>query len=184
MAVVTIISILMVIAIPSISHRLQEYRSQQVANEISALYRNARMRALARGSAVVVRWSVTAGKFTVYEAVQGSAAPTGCEPLPAATCPVTTAQEANLVVLRELAPESSSYDVVMTGPPPDSGTASTEGEFDICYSPLGAASSRTVAPGSFSPLTGVPQVTVSRSDSVGLTRRVLVLPNGTSRVTI
>ncbi len=185
MAVVTIIALLMTIAIPSITNRLREYRSQQAANDIAAVYRNARMRALARGSAVMVRWDQAAAKFTVYEAVQGASSAAGCAPLPSATCPTSLAQMAAAVVVNEYGLNAGTHTVTMAGPPPAGGGAGTAvSNFDMCCSPLGSASTRGTAPNAFAPLTGVPEVTVKRTDTIGLTRRVLVMPNGTSRVAI
>ena len=188
MAVVTIITLLMVIAIPSITHRVREYRSSQAANEIAALYRNARMRAMARGSATVVRWDQTTETFTVLEAVQGTTAVEGCEPLPSAVCPPNEAANAAMVLVNQFVPDTiGDHTISVDGPPPAVGGAAAENlsALDVCFSPLGAARMRTSFSAGFTgTLTGVPQVNVSRDDGVGLLRRVLLLPNGVSRVTL
>lgn len=188
MAVVTIITLLMVIAIPSITHRVREYRSSQAANEIAALYRNARMRAMARGSATVVRWDQTTETFTVLEAVQGTTAVEGCEPLPSAVCPQNEAANAAMVLVNQFVPDTiGDHTISVDGPPPAEGGTATANlsALDVCFSPLGAARMRTSFSAGFTgTLTGVPQVNVSRDDGVGLLRRVLLLPNGASRVTL
>jgi prepilin-type N-terminal cleavage/methylation domain-containing protein len=56
MVVVLIIGILASIALPSMLQRFRERRSAEAAQRVAALYRGARMRAMGRGSAVLVRY--------------------------------------------------------------------------------------------------------------------------------
>src|SRR5512146_66728 len=77
--VVIIIAVLAVMAIPTITQQMRSRRTQFAAKEVAALYRDARMRAMGRGSAVLVRFesNVTAeGRLEMREAVRsGSANP-------------------------------------------------------------------------------------------------------------
>jgi hypothetical protein len=73
-----------VIAMPAIARRMQDRRTQQAAYEVSALYRDARMRALGRGGAMLVRFTGT--KFEVFEAVRGDDDAEDCQQLPISTC--------------------------------------------------------------------------------------------------
>ncbi|HMR09923.1 MAG TPA: prepilin-type N-terminal cleavage/methylation domain-containing protein, partial [Polyangiaceae bacterium] len=74
--VVIIIAVLAVLAIPSVLNTLRDRRVQNAALEVGALYRNARMRAMARGGAVLVRFDGTAtpqGRVQLREALRGQA---------------------------------------------------------------------------------------------------------------
>jgi hypothetical protein len=55
---------------------------------------------------------------------------------------------------------------------------------DICFSPLGRPYWRRAHTGAFVPMTEVPEIEVSPIDGVGLTRTVLVLPTGASRLAL
>lgn len=181
MTVVIIIGVLMVIAVPGIAHRMDEYRSMQTANEIAAVYRNARMRALARGSAVTVRFNATAQSFDVLESVEGGVST--CARRPSTSCVTANQQLVNRVVL------GGDRAASMIGPA--DAIEDEEGEpaaaLDVCFSPVGATRFRPSNNSTLqvSPMTGVAQVIVSRQGgAVGLTRNVLVLPNGTARVVV
>ena len=59
---------------------------------------------------------------------------------------------------------------------------------EVCFSPLGRPYRRFAFTGAFVPMAEVPYIEVSRVDASnqpeGLTRTVLVLPNGTSRLSL
>ncbi|HSC85960.1 MAG TPA: prepilin-type N-terminal cleavage/methylation domain-containing protein, partial [Polyangiaceae bacterium] len=71
MVVVLIITILAVIAVPGISRQLANRRARTSADFIATLYRNARLRAMARGSAVLVRFDAATSRYEVREAIWG-----------------------------------------------------------------------------------------------------------------
>src|SRR5688572_2277518 len=73
-AVVVIIAIVAALAMPSITSRLRERRVQQAAQTVAQIYSTARMRAMGRGAAVLVRY--TAGEFQIREAIRGAAVET------------------------------------------------------------------------------------------------------------
>src|SRR5688500_11028421 len=81
-AVVVIIAIVAALAMPSITSRLRDRRIQQAAQTVAQLYSTARMRAMGRGAAVLVRYN--AGDFELREAIRGATVETdaNCRPLP------------------------------------------------------------------------------------------------------
>src|SRR5512142_3422479 len=100
MVVVVIITALSALAIPSILRQMRDRRTRQAAEEIASVYRQARLRALGRGSAVLVRYANNS--YETREAVLGGATP-NCVQLPVASCtvpnwnnPSTTSQRLSL----------------------------------------------------------------------------------------
>ncbi|MCB9588679.1 MAG: prepilin-type N-terminal cleavage/methylation domain-containing protein [Polyangiaceae bacterium] len=181
--VVIIIAILAVIAIPAISKRMKDRRTSELAQRVSHIYRDARMRAMGRGGAVMVSYTTGAGagQFTVREGVVGTSGT--CAELPSNGCNRNWAV-ADSRVMNTLSVDSSgeyqNMKVTMTDP-----AASGVSTMDICYTPLGRTFVRYAAGSAFVPLTGVPFANVSRYDGstpVGLARNVVILPNGTSRL--
>lgn len=189
--VVVIIGILAALAIPQISEQLSNARADRAAQEIAGLYRNARFRALGRGSAVLVRYA--SGAIEVREAIQGTTS-TRCPQLPNPSCTSTTwvAGEANNRLLTSFDPASlaqyRTHDVHVSLTDP-SGAAQTQ--MDVCFTRLGRAYVRysSVAGTAFVPLIGAPQATVYRQPTgtpapIGPQRRIAIMPNGGTRVTL
>jgi prepilin-type N-terminal cleavage/methylation domain-containing protein len=190
--VVVIISVLAALAIPSITSRMRDRRTQQAAQEIVNLYRTARMRAMGRGSAVLVRFDTTApaGRFQVLEAVRGATPdPSGaattdpaCQRLPVSSCLLTnwTAGASNNQLIGSFDPAArgdfAGVSVQMAGP----GAAGAVSELDVCFTPLGRTFVRSGIRSPFAALQGVPVASVTRG--VGLTRQVMILPNGHARL--
>lgn len=189
MAVVIIVGILAVIAVPGAANRFRENRSQRAANEVATLYRNARMRAMARGAAVLVRWDGANERFHVLEATQGVDDPANpCTRQPAGQCRSPSNRWAADGPSRELGRFS----------PDELGEHTTtllvrQGEnevavanYSICFSPMGAAYATdqdvTVNAAVLQPMNQVATARVARDSGIGLARRVFFLPNGTSRV--
>jgi type IV fimbrial biogenesis protein FimT len=192
--VVIIVSVLAALAIPSITARVRDRRTQQAAQEVMTLYRNARMRAMGRGSAVLVRYDNSGtpeGQFQMREAVRGATTDPNCSQLPVNTCLLPSWADGNPDnrVLSSFEPairaEYAGVNIVMNGPPPTNATP--QNQVDICFTPMGRAFVRfNNAPGTpFEPLTGVPVADVWRQGTdgspVGLTRHVMILPNGHAR---
>lgn len=190
MAVVVIVGILAVIAVPGAANRFRENRSQRAANEVATLYRNARMRAMGRGAAVLVRWNAANETFQVLEAAQGGDPANPCDRQPAHQCrsPLDRWEvgRAGGELFRELGAFS----------PDDLGEHTTTlllGEdedevasYSICFSPMGPAYASDqdidANAGLLQPLSEIPVARIARESGVGLARRVFFLPNGTSRV--
>jgi type IV fimbrial biogenesis protein FimT len=177
MVTVVIISIIAAIATPGILARVDNYKTRSAAESIAATFRLARLRAMGRGAAVVVRYEAASGNVSVLEGIQGpDASDTGCANLPAPSC-LSPATRFNAASTRYQTLES--YDA--TGSASYTLTASLGGTSDICFTPLGRAYSRATFAEAFLPLTTPVTMTVTRG-SGGLVRTVAILPNGTSRV--
>jgi len=202
MVVVVIITALAALAIPSIIRQMRDRRTRQAAEEIASLYRQARLRALGRGSAVMVRYrSSDNGFFEVREAVLGGAGT--CAALPTTNCASTLwdqdATKANgSKLITQFNPAAGVYDGVTSiahasqvgGSPQVAGLADLVADtgvanLDVCFTPMGRTLFRTTGTISdpLAPMTGVPAVTVSRNTG-GLTRIVLIPPNGLARTDV
>ncbi len=179
MVVVVIIAILAAISVPMFVARMRERRSQQAAMQLAGIYREARMRALGRGAAILVKykdatWSVLEG----VEGAQASIARTtsaNCQSLPTTGCLTngwTSATSRNITTF-----DPSGLGESLTAKVKFGGSDQTK--LDVCFSPLGRAFVRT--DGTWSTLTSVITVDVQRGTE-GLQRTVVVLPNGTARL--
>lgn len=175
MVTVVIIAVIAALATPGIQARVNSYRARSAAEMIASTYRLARLRAMGRGSAVVVRFN--SGEITVLEGIQGTAASNaGCANLPAPSCtdPATrfnSGSEALHQTVESYDSEGSSYTV----------THSLGATTDVCFTPLGRAFSRASFSGTFAQLLTPATLSVSPGTG-GLIRRVVVLPSGTARV--
>ena len=180
--VVTIIAVFAALAIPTVVVQLRDRRVQEAARRIGSVYREARLRALGRGSAVLVRFN--AGVMTVHEARVGG--PGGgnadCADLPVSSCLNTnwSAAAAQRVVDGYRPPTSgelSDLTVAIT----DSLDAAVP-NLDICFTPMGRGFSRREnTNGPFAPLGDAFVATVSRA-GLTRTRQVVLMPNGTARL--
>lgn len=175
MVTVVIIGLLAALATPGILARVNSYKTRSLSEMIASTYRMARLRAMGRGSAVVVRYD--AGTITVLEGIQGpDAANAGCQNLPAPSC-LMPATRFNAASARYQTVESysTSGDGIYT-------VSSSLGTLsDVCFTPMGRAYSRTDLTATFAQLLTPATFSVTHG-SGGLVRRVLVLPNGTARV--
>ena len=200
MVVVVIITALSALAIPSIVRQMRDRRTRQAAEEIAAIYRNARLRALGRGAAVMVRYASNAG-FQVREAVLGGGST--CATLPVTSCGnAIWDQNANIAngtqQVTTFNPTTGVYDGVtiaaLVGDPSVGGgsatlTTASVTAFDLCFTPMGQALYRITAGATdpLFPMTGVPVVTVKRITSgaqEGLQRVVVIPPNGLARTDV
>jgi type IV fimbrial biogenesis protein FimT len=182
MAVVTIIAVFAALAIPSAVVQLRDRRVQEAARSIALVYREARLRALGRGSAVLVRFDD--GVMTVHEARVGAAVGgvAGCADLPVSSCLDTDwslAAEQRVVggYQPPASGEMSDLSVAVT----DSADAAVP-NLDICFTPVGRGFARREnTNGPFSPLADAFVATVSRP-GMTRTRQVVLMPNGTARL--
>lgn len=179
MVVVVIIGVLAAIAMPTIAARLRERRSAEAALRIAGIYREARMRALGRGAAVLVRFS--AGGFTVFEAIRPPLAnKADCAGEPSSSCTTTNwTNDANRTQLSTFNPTTrKDYENVSVALGAPSGAT----YYDVCFTPMGRAYHRTVALDPLTPMTSVATFNVQRA--TGLTRTVTLLPNGIARLAL
>lgn len=188
-AVVVIIAVVAALAIPSIASRMRDRRTQQAAQTVAQLYTTARMRAMGRGAAVLVRYE--AGTFQVREAIRGTASETdvNCQPLPVSSCMIGNSwlvdpTSPNRLITTFDPLNRSEFEGLRIEMTPASGGPAT-GAMDVCFTPMGAAFVSYSAGGALQRLTGVPVANVWREDSgtaVGLKRVVMIMPNGNSHL--
>jgi Tfp pilus assembly protein FimT len=189
MVVVIVIGVLAALGIPSIATQLRDRRTNQAAHEVALLYRQARSLAMGRGSAVLVRFDGSAnGRIEVRESMDPD--PNHCLTLPATSC-----SAANWNAASPLNRLVASFDVNDNGPYErvklaffQASGASAGNAVEVCFSPLGRPFRRFAFAGAFVPMAEVPYIEVKRVDAAnqpeGITRTVLVLPNGTSRLSL
>ena len=191
MVVVVLISIIAAIAVPGVVQRLRARRATEAAERIATLYRGARVRALGRGAAVLVRFENS--RFTVYENIVGATAATtetgnaACAQMPSASCLRTNWANTGADTRREVGgfryADRAEYldSKVVVSVLDTAGSATTT--LDVCFSPIGQAYTRTNLTGTLTPLNGVVGATVTRTGITGITHRVTVIPNGIAAVT-
>ena len=184
MVVVVIIGLLAAIAVPQIASRMRERRTSQAAQEVALLYRNARLRALGRGFAVMVRYDSGTGEFRVLETLPTGGL-TNCTPLLPPSCANTdwaVASATRLVDKFNPSSATSIYSGITVSVTPQAGGSATS-ILDLCFTPRGRAFSRTVAADALQPMTSVVDISVGQ-DSPMLQRHINVLPNGMARVAL
>lgn len=185
MAVVVLITVLASMAIPLATRQIRDRRTQDAAQQIATLYQSARMRAMGRGSAVLVRYTPgTPGIFTVLEAQRGpndtaNGAPNAaCAALPVSSCLTTdwvnaSSQQYRVVSTLDLSADSG-LTIVMNG-----STA-----LDMCFTPMGRTYAGVTGQ-TLNSVTDVYTATVGRAAASNVRpRQVLVLPNGASRISL
>jgi type IV fimbrial biogenesis protein FimT len=189
--VVIIVGVLAVLAVPAVTGQMRSRRTQFVAKELSSLYRTARMRAMGRGSAVLVRFDRTVeqeGRFEVREAVRSAQVNPNCNRLPVSSCTLTTWLPANpdsMVINQFILAGKSQHEGIRTRVKDPANN--DQSQMDVCFTPMGRTFMRYGQANQFTALTTVPRVKVSRVDTsnsvpYGPTRWVLVLPNGNTRL--
>ena len=184
MVVVLIIGLLAAIAVPQITSRMRERRASQAAQQLALLYRNARLRAMGRGFAVLVNYSASTGEFRVLETLPAGGL-TDCVPRLPPTCSNTSwAVPTATRLVEKLTPSGVtgiySGITVSVATQPGSSVTST---LDLCFTPRGRSFSRTALSNPLQPMTGVVEITVGRATPM-LQRRVNILPNGMAQVAL
>jgi prepilin-type N-terminal cleavage/methylation domain-containing protein len=183
MAVVLIITVFAGLAIPTAVVQMRDRRVQEAARRIGLVYREARLRALGRGSAVLVR--IVNGDVTVREAQLGTAVngDAGCTSLPMSSCLNTNWGGANAdrVVDGFHVAASGEYSNLTVAIADSASTAVAN--LDICFTPMGRAFARRaiLAGTPFAPLTDTFVATVTRP-GVTRARQLALMPNGTARL--
>lgn len=185
MTVVVLITILASATIPLATRQMRDRRTQDAAQQVATLYQSARMRAMGRGSAVLVRYTPgSPGTFTVLEAQRGpndtatGATNAECAALPVSSCLTTDWNN----------PATEQYRAVSTlDLKADTGlTIEMNGgvPVDVCFTPMG----RTYSAKTGELLTATSAVytaTVGRGSTSNVRQReVLILPNGAARLSL
>ena len=183
MVVVVIIGLLAAIAVPQIASRMRERRTNQAAQQIALIYRNARLRAMGRGFAVLVNYSATSG-FRVLETLPAGGL-MNCAPMLPPSCTNTNwavATQTRVVETFNPGGSTGTYEGVLVGVTTQPGGA-VASSLDLCFTPRGRTFSRTLAADALAPMTGVIDIQVGRAAPM-LQRHVNVLPNGMARVSL
>lgn len=191
MAVVILVGILAAIAVPAAASAMRERRSARAAHQIVLLYNLARSRAMARGSAVLVRYNPSLGGFEVREAITGANnAANVCDLIPNTRCTVDWNGVTQNQLLEEFKPlGTDTYDgVTMQYTEHDESTDTVRAIVDTCITPSGRAFFRTTTAGGFQEITGVHDIRVwmaaPNGNVIGVERTIYVFPNGTARIAL
>lgn len=181
--VVVIISVFSALATPAIVKQLRDRKLVEAGQRIASVYRQARMRAMGRGSAVLVRFG--GGTYSVFEAQMGSRqSNAACAALPFSSCVNNTwslADQRRLVDGYRPAAAGMLKDLAF-GMLGGSTAESSVAELDVCFTPMGRVFSRESNKDEdlFQPMASAYLATVSAA-ALGRERRVVILPNGTAR---
>jgi type IV fimbrial biogenesis protein FimT len=189
MVVVLIIGITAALATPTMTEQVKERRARDTAQRIAQLYSGARMRALGRGSAVMVRYRAASG-FRVIESVQGAtaaaaqnAASATCAAQPGLGC-LANNWAAGADTWREVASLTPLSTLTVTAKAQDSTTVKTS--MDICFTPMGRSFLSFDGNPPTQPMVGATTIDVQRNiegtSLKGLLRTVAILPNGMARL--
>ncbi|HEX2876050.1 MAG TPA: prepilin-type N-terminal cleavage/methylation domain-containing protein [Polyangiaceae bacterium] len=180
--VVLIVGITAALATPTVSAQVRERRSRDTAQRIAQLYSVSRMRALGRGTAVMVRYRSDTG-FSVVESVLGATAA-------AANGSVTCANQPGLGCLTNSWTDPDTSRVVTTLMPQSDLTVTVRDQsavaktkMDICFTPMGRSFISFDGTAPTASMVGATTVEVQRTGKgLGLLRSVAILPNGMARL--
>ena len=180
MVVVIIIGITATLATPTVVEQMRERRSRDAAQQIANVFTGARMRAMGRGAAVMVRYNAVTG-FQTYDSVEGAMASTrgeaACVSAPGLGCLSTDWSDAtNKRLVSAYVPADT---ITVAGYDP-TGTVATD--IRICFTPSGRSFASYLAADPSAAMAGSVEFTVKRGQ--GLLRRVAVLPNGNARLAL
>jgi prepilin-type N-terminal cleavage/methylation domain-containing protein len=197
--VVIIIGIIAVLAIPSMRIGTYDRHAYQDAGAVMQLFREARLRAVARGGATLIQMTTSGtssttdrGTFGMYEAVAQNPNGVAGAQTPIATCKSPTNWTlANLPILDGVnlngSPEADADIRTAFNVYSSAGTQSF-GAVYICYTPLGrsylvtgASALATPVFDGLIPTTSPIEVRVQRATG-STVRSVLVPPNGMARI--
>jgi prepilin-type N-terminal cleavage/methylation domain-containing protein len=181
MVVVIIIGVTAALATPTVVEQMRERRARDTAQQIANVFTGARMRAMGRGAAVMVRYNSTTG-FRTFESIEGAMATTRgeatCASAPGLGCLSTDwATPANERLVSTYLPADS---IKVIGYAPNGTTESTD--IRICFTPSGRSFASYLAADPSLAMAGSVEFTVKRT--TGLLRRVAVLPNGNARLAL
>jgi prepilin-type N-terminal cleavage/methylation domain-containing protein len=192
MVVVVIIGILAAISLPQVVQRMRNRRGTQAAQTVAMIYRNARLRAMGRGFAVIVQY--TAGSaynngFQVRETLpmNGVAA---CTPHLPLTC--TNTDWVNPLATQLVDSFSPGFYATTNVEMKDATLNQVAPYLDICFSPHGRTYSRTAVGNPLQPTTDMFSMSLSgvnlattASDAGSQNRYIVeILPNGMARVAL
>lgn len=184
LAVVAIVGMLAALATPSFIRQVRDNRVNRAATHVAEAYRHARMRALGRGTAVLVRWNSTGGanskgRLETFE--PGTLA--NAFPNPSCAGPDwATAASNRRVDFLELG--NGLYDDAAVAFFRE-GASTSQTTADICFTPRGRTYIRNGTAGAFTALSGAARYNVTNTATPGrAARQVFVPPNGVARLAL
>jgi type II secretion system protein H len=180
MVVILIITVFAAVAVPTAVLQLRERRLQEAARQVALLFRQARLHAVGRGTATLVR--ITDDTVTLFEAREGPSA--SCPDMPVPDCRGTPwvsglTQRRQIGGFRPAATgELSTLELEVAD-----SIGSTVSQLEICFSPNGRGFVReAINDGvAFTPLAETYLATLTRPGT-SRPRNVALLPNGTARL--
>ena len=180
MVVILIITVFAAVAVPTAVVQLRERRLQEAARTVALLFRQARLHAVGRGTATLVR--VADNTVTLFEAREGTGAV--CADMPVPDCQGTP-WVAGLDKRREIGgfqPAATGELSTMELGVKDS-VGATVADLEICFSPNGRGFVREAIDDGepFTALTEAYLATLTRPGT-SRPRNVALLPNGTARL--
>ncbi len=186
MVVVIIIGVLATLAVPTLLARMRSARTREAASQIGMIYTSARLHAMGRGAAVLVRYNGAAGSFEVREAITGDTSK-GCQMEPTTSCDndwnaPSGSGPATWAPVKSAAFSSGAYKDMKT----DMYLGSTaQATLDLCFTPMGRSFRRSGTTGAFTVNSEIYDIDVYRfvdGQQDGLRRRVAILPNGVTEI--
>ncbi len=180
--VVAIVGILAAAAAPSVVNILRDRRVNRAAMRVVDIYRSARAKAMGRGVPVLVSWNASAGTFTTLEpyitltGIVPSCGQANWASLPVATPADNAIQQTDVFNVNSY--EQTSMSVLDYNVPGITATT-----LQICFGSNGRSYARTAVGNTFTPMTGVPQISITNTaNPTPLVRKVFVPPNGVARI--
>lgn len=176
-AVVAVIAIFAALAIPATVAQLKNRRLYEAGRQLGLLYRQARMKAMGRGSAVLVRYQNN--RFTIKEAVRTNAEG-GCKNIPYSRCLENTWNDPTETrILGSFVAPEADIDLQLFD-----ASESELTTLDICFSPKGRNFKRIIIGDNqpFTPLNEAYIARFKRTSGPSLPRKVVLMPNGTARM--
>lgn len=194
MVVVVMVGILATLALPSINFQMKSNRTYRAAQEVATLYRQAKVRAMGRGSAVLFRFGTDGdgnGFVELREAmtrIDDPTVPTGSCRTPRTSCQGAwlTSEEDNREIARFSVGKGAYTNISLTMQRGEGDSVETLASGELCFTPLGRSFFRVDATTPrFSPLPGdspSPTILVDRTDNISFPRRVLLPTNGAASI--
>jgi type IV fimbrial biogenesis protein FimT len=180
MVVVIIIGICATLATPTVVEQMRERRSRDTAQQVALVFTTARMRAMGRGSAVMVRYNAITG-FRTFDSVEGAMATArgeaACTSAPGLGCLTTDwSNPANERLVSTYLPADT---ITVVGHDPG-GTV--QADIRVCFTPSGRSFASYAATDPTAAMAGSVEFTVKRDS--GPLRHVALLPNGNARLAL
>lgn len=194
MVVVVAVGILSVLAIPAMRSQIQSNRTFRAAQEVAMLYRQARLRALGRGAAILFRYAKDAdgnGYVEVREALTEPLTEGACQ-TPRPGCQdtdwldVANGTATNRLITSFEVGKGVYEGISLQAQRGEGESIQDLDRVEICITPLGRMFYRTETTARFQPFSATNEPPISiladRTDNVSFPRRVLLPTNGAASV--